>query len=170
MSKYNPNQKIGVVTLLEYIPGDRGNSTWNCLCECGKTRLINPSNLEKNPSSVCECPGIDNNEITLKYSQYKTNAKKKHREFLITRIQFENLILSKCHYCGSLDGFNGVDRVDNSKGYNLKNVVSCCYFCNQAKHIFDALEFDNWIDRLVDNRLKIKTERYFDIPEDHING
>ena len=29
--------------------------------------------------------------------------------------------------------FNGLDRVDSDKGYDLNNVVTCCIHCNIAK-------------------------------------
>ena len=29
--------------------------------------------------------------------------------------------------------YNGIDRVDNSKGYTLNNILVCCYDCNTKK-------------------------------------
>ena len=52
------------------------------------------------------------------------------------------LLYGCCFYCGTIPkmnnrGFlyNSIDRVDNSKGYIVGNVVTCCKRCNLAKHI-----------------------------------
>lgn len=29
--------------------------------------------------------------------------------------------------------YNGIDRVDNNKGYEIENVVTCCTDCNKKK-------------------------------------
>jgi hypothetical protein len=119
------------------------------------------------------CTAIYHNSISkrsghksLPYSQaaknelfydYKTKAKKKNREFILTQEEFENLILDKCYYCGELPingnskpkrlkdnnevfRYNGIDRKDNNKGYILENVVTSCGFCNHAK--FKSTEND----------------------------
>jgi hypothetical protein len=78
---------------------------------------------------------------------------------------FLELSQQPCHYCGRLphktysiasskkgkcsvamlqDGnfiYNGLDRVDNSKGHSPDNVVPCCYRCNTAKHTMTQEEF-----------------------------
>jgi hypothetical protein len=43
-----------------------------------------------------------------------------------------------CYYCKSQkeNEVNGIDRVDNSKGYTKDNCVSCCQFCNRMKLIY----------------------------------
>lgn len=37
-----------------------------------------------------------------------------------------------CLYCGFV-GFIGADRIDNSKGHTLDNILPCCDFCNIAR-------------------------------------
>lgn len=46
--------------------------------------------------------------------------------------QFAELVNSKCHYCGK-EPRNGVDRVDNTRGYVTDNVVPACLPCNVRK-------------------------------------
>lgn len=53
-----------------------------------------------------------------------------------------------CFYCGSL-GPNGIDRVDNSKGYTVENTVSCCWPCNRAKMDLTPKEFIENARRIV---------------------
>ena len=37
--------------------------------------------------------------------------------------------------------YNGIDRIDNSKGYEKYNSVSCCEKCNRMKNILGKAEF-----------------------------
>ena len=89
------------------------------------------------------------------YKNYKASANTRKLEFAISKEAFANLTKLNCFYCGveprsisapvstktsSLNAvenskyiYNGLDRVDNSKGYVLDNVVTCCEYCNRAK-------------------------------------
>lgn len=75
------------------------------------------------------------------------------------------VVFKKCHYCNiepfvstkiiNNNGaehflYNGIDRIDNNKGYVLNNVVPCCKQCNFAKYIQTYDEFKNYIKRLVE--------------------
>src|ERR1700683_3154757 len=79
-------------------------------------------------------------------TQYKSNAKRFNREWALSNEMFFSLISQNCHYCGIqpstllVEGYhkdeilyNGVDRVDSSKGYVEGNVVPCCTLCNRCK-------------------------------------
>ena len=39
---------------------------------------------------------------------------------------------NSCVYCGETDNL-GLDRLDNSKGHTIDNVVACCFVCNTAR-------------------------------------
>lgn len=45
---------------------------------------------------------------------------------------------------------NGLDRVDNNRGYMLDNIVACCKHCNIAKRDNTKEEFEAWALRLAD--------------------
>lgn len=86
----------------------------------------------------------------------------------ISIAKFEELIKANCHYCGSepchtkydkrfwdKNGgilsdvklvYNGLDRVDSSRGYFLDNVVTCCHRCNLAK---STLEVNTFLDHIT---------------------
>lgn len=99
------------------------------------------------------------------YHRYKSRAKVIKQEFLINKEDFRRLTSSSCHYCGvaperecligskkTCNGYykyNGLDRVDNSKGYTLHNVVPCCEMCNKAKRDLSSQVFESWINRLI---------------------
>jgi len=44
--------------------------------------------------------------------------------------------------------YNGIDRVDNTRGYTKDNIVPCCKRCNVAKNNMSLQEFLTWIERL----------------------
>ena len=93
--------------------------------------------------------------------------------------QFYSLSIRDCHYCGrssynsnyankalgdkrsSLHAkqtgdyyYNGLDRLDPSKGHLLNNVVACCRICNFAKSNLSLADFNNWIIRIKDYQLE----------------
>jgi hypothetical protein len=97
--------------------------------------------------------------------RYKTGARIRKISFALTTQEFRALVFAKCHYCGveprqkcvassrkEFVLYTGIDRVDNSKGYEAANCVPCCDICNKAKHTMSQSEFCAWIDRLVAHR------------------
>jgi hypothetical protein len=44
--------------------------------------------------------------------------------------------------------YNGIDRVDNTRGYSIDNCVACCKQCNWAKRELPQQEFIDWIHRV----------------------
>ena len=49
--------------------------------------------------------------------------------------------------------YNGLDRVDNNKGYFEDNVVPCCGVCNKMKGTMKQEEFLNLIFQIYNNRI-----------------
>ena len=47
--------------------------------------------------------------------------------------------------------YNGIDRVDSSKGYEYNNVVSCCKNCNSAKMQLSIKEFKEHIIKIYNH-------------------
>lgn len=103
----------------------------------------------------------------------KTRAKKKKIEFNIILDDFIFLSKQPCYYCGLLNSnfatdlavkkwqevknkentyiiikYNGLDRVDSSKGYTMDNVVPCCKYCNIAKNSMTQEEYVKFINRV----------------------
>lgn len=81
------------------------------------------------------------------WNHYVKGAKKRHLDFTLSKTLFESLLAEPCFYCGHHvpQQINGIDRVDNNKGYIEGNVVSCCETCNLAKGSNHPQEF---IDKL----------------------
>jgi len=79
-------------------------------------------------------------------SNYKIKAKKRGLVWDLTEEKFLELTKMDCHYCGREPSqkvwsrnpknryiYNGIDRVDNTKGYSSDNCVACCGDCNHIK-------------------------------------
>lgn len=84
-----------------------------------------------------------------KYNSYKTSANKRNIEFLITKEDFESIILQNCYICGknkSETHNNGIDRFDNNIGYLFENCRSCCGQCNFIKK---DLSYKDMIDKMI---------------------
>lgn len=90
------------------------------------------------------------------YKYYIQNANKRGLSFEISIEQFIELTSKNCFYCGIEPKqsyaflkethygeylYNGLDRVDNKKGYLLDNIVPCCGRCNHAKAQLSKVEF-----------------------------
>lgn len=94
------------------------------------------------------------------YRRYKNDAKTRNRSFCITKEEFRILTKCKCYFCGlepssimkgpGYNGdylYNGLDRLDNTKDYELSNCVTCCKICNRAKQTMTIEEFKTHIIR-----------------------
>jgi hypothetical protein len=69
-----------------------------------------------------------------KYMIYKNGALRRNHEFTLTVEEFTEFWQKGCYYCGTIIETIGLDRKDNSKGYNIDNVLACCATCNMMKH------------------------------------
>lgn len=85
-----------------------------------------------------------------RYKIYKFRAKSKGLAFDISKQEFDAMTRQTCVYCGKLDQYNGIDRVDNNKGYVPGNMVTCCQLCNVFKKDFTTMEFLSHCKSIVD--------------------
>jgi hypothetical protein len=70
------------------------------------------------------------------YNRYTIRASKKNLDFALSQDDFDAIKCQPCYLCGKQSNsqhLNGVDRLDNNKGYSLDNVKSCCFGCNHIK-------------------------------------
>lgn len=95
--------------------------------------------------------------------RYRTGAFERGYSFELGYEECQRLFGSKCKWCGSAPSashavgdrkqyrltYNGIDRLDNSKGYTIDNVAACCKVCNRAKNAMSVDEFESWIERLI---------------------
>lgn len=82
-----------------------------------------------------------------KFVIYKTNARAKGREFLLSKEEFIEIICKPCSYCG-IEKSNGIDRVNSKVGYTLSNSVPCCWRCNIMKRELSVPDFLEHIQKI----------------------
>lgn len=78
------------------------------------------------------------------YSTYIREAKERGLgDFELDFDVFSTLVKDHCYYCKSIvEGeINGIDRVNNDRGYMKDNCVSCCWKCNRMKYFYHPLFF-----------------------------
>ena len=155
---------------------NNGYMKWVIQCRfCHNTREV-PSYYLKRKVLSCNCDEwqeyfaekrgrkvLPNKQshVNVLYQHYKKSAISRNLEFDLGIDDFRNLIESQCHYCGVEPkvhftaigcageyAWNGIDRVDNSKGYLISNCVPCCKQCNFAKRTLGKKEFLDWIKRV----------------------
>jgi hypothetical protein len=84
--------------------------------------------------------------------RYKYQAKQRNLKFTLTEDQFMELTNRQCFYCGAPPSsvykrrkgsyrYNGIDRVENNKGYEIDNCVTCCSIHNRMKFQMSPEEF-----------------------------
>lgn len=132
-------------------------------CGCLKRGRISHKDRKLIPTK--SLPNINESpRINTKFSIYRSSARNRGLEFELSKEDFLNLITGECTYCGkkSETGFDlkslsvhttflGIDRVDNTKGYTINNVVSCCKLCNRMKMTLTKDEFLEQIARIYNH-------------------
>jgi len=166
--------RFGRLLVTEFIGSEKGRKAiWKCKCDCGNEVEVRGNSLTRKDTQSCGCFGKEQRikAKMLEYGEasindiinvYRINALKRGYEFMLTRYEFKDIILKNCYYCGKIpmqqshrmrfNGnivYNGIDRVDNSKGYTIDNVVPCCIQCNHAKTDYSIHEFKNWINTII---------------------
>ena len=180
-SKYEDltGKKFGKLFVIKYVTKDKhGHRMWLCQCDCGSETIVEGHNLKSGRQKSCHCGlgkpqfiGKGKAALNRLMDSYQRSAKKKELDFELSPDQFEILINGSCYYCGikplqvakpkhTRTGnylYNGIDRVNSSKGYILDNVVSCCKTCNYAKRSMSREKFLSWIERVYKHSIENNT-------------
>ena len=83
------------------------------------------------------------------YNCYVTRALAKDLAFELNEKIFMEICSKPCHYCcraSTKVNKNGVDRIDNTQGYNVQNCTSCCSECNAMK---TSMLYDDFINTCI---------------------
>jgi len=175
--RYEAGQKYGRLTLLRRDPKNRRR--WICRCDCGVERSFADTNVRSGASASCGCKRREllrqprchsyNPGARRVINSYRFNAKSAERQWSLTDQEALELFGRDCEYCGTPPSqvrrtagweftYNGIDRIDSSRGYESGNVVPCCKVCNRAKLDMPLHEFLVWVQRIAQrNRLFERT-------------
>jgi len=144
----------------------RKGAYWLCQCSCGNKAIVLGQNLRHGETKSCGCsvrlpPG--EGAFRLLFRRVKKQARDRDLVFKLGRDDTRRMMKQACFYCGieprqtsghatqRYNGsfiYNGLDRLDNNKGYTIDNVVACCRTCNFAKGTLSQNDFLSWLDRV----------------------
>lgn len=133
----------------------RRNPTKSCGCSL-KNRVCKPKK-EKTQEMI--------DEQYLKAMRHHINSRIKasNKEVTLTDEDLLSITKADCYYCGSKPSniirlkrkwgnidiiYQGIDRIDSSKGYIPDNVRPCCKHCNFAKSTLTETQFFEHIERI----------------------
>ena len=165
-------KRFGRLTVIRRSYLNNNKTYWLCKCDCGAEKIIRRDKLRSGNTKSCGClqkevmgnmrrmkVGFGNMRKAIR--NYKRSARMRGIGYNLTEGQFKEITQKDCFYCGVKPNqrmkspksngdyiYNGIDRVDNNKGYTIDNVVPCCGICNFAKHRLTTQEFKDWIERI----------------------
>lgn len=153
-------------------------------CKCGRIKEVQYNNIRNGASlccgfSPCKIP-INKNSRSIEttynslFYAYSAGAKKRNYSFDLTLDEFKGYLDKNCYYCNSKPSsvyqikdsktgkiraglpliYNGIDRLNNKIGYNIKNCITCCETCNRMKMKYDYDFFLNHIKKIFNNKIK----------------
>ena len=161
----------------------KGGITFKCLCKCGNTTTITQNQILKSKKKSCGCyrkefnieklyKGIGKSAISYILSSYRYGAFSRSLEFHLEQQDIFNIVTKPCYYCGqeksmnythknkkgvtsllTYFGYNGIDRLDSSKGYFLNNCVPCCKQCNVMKMDYSEKDFIDKIKKIYEYKI-----------------
>jgi hypothetical protein len=162
------------LTIINYI-GKREERHWYTMdCDCGQriTEAIHRVKNGHKKSCGCAARASRPNTRRLGYgiaarnsvlAAYKYGATTRKIEWRLSDAEAIALFDGRCFYCGVHPSntarrrgthgefrYNGIDRMDNDRGYESGNVCSCCGECNYLKSNKTLEEFMEWIARTVE--------------------
>jgi len=150
---------IGYLSAVSVTPEKYGREfLWEWKCVCGKKIVRRPSQIKAGRNKSCGCKQAEMVDKAKRlpageaafrqlFRSYKNGARNRNYSFDLSMEDFRELTKQNCYYCGDTPSliysikanntknyvYNGVDRIDNTKGYIKGNVVPCCGTCNRMK-------------------------------------
>lgn len=129
---------------------------------CTKCRSVSGANAVRGKPAHNRLKG-DIGSFNLLLARYRAGAKARGLAFELDRDGFRKLTKSECHYCGAQPGqaiagrkgdptpyvYNGVDRIDSTRGYVHLNTVACCGVCNYMKGDMSYEDFMRHVVRIA---------------------
>lgn len=174
------NQRFGILTVIKKLDYKKHNHIiWECLCDCGNIITATGQSLKSKNTNSCGCRNINNkyaknndfetSSFNKLFRTYKNRSKKINKSFNLSENDVKILTSNNCFYCDSKPNqriylnviskhkffyiYNGIDRLDNSLGYEVDNCVSCCDTCNTMKMALGEQEFYTHIKRIHDHSI-----------------
>lgn len=176
-------QRYGRLIAIQYVGWNGAYKTlWQFRCDCGSIIVRRLAQVRRGDVRSCGClrheggykapnrlaPGESSfNQL---YARYRKGARVRQLNWALDKQTFRRIVDGDCYYCGQgpaqrhlttpqTNGayvYNGIDRADNNRGYELDNVVSCCGECNHAKGVRGSIAFLAWVERVYRHRVETR--------------
>jgi hypothetical protein len=164
-------KRFGKLTATNRMKAIDNKSYRLCHCDCGKKSWVRTGDLLRiRFLKSCGCTqrynklGEGRAARNAVLYDYKRHAIERGLVWRLTENQFDSFITSPCFFCGgeplsikrskNHTGdfiYNGIDRLNNKRGYVSGNVVTCCKICNRAKNNMTLNAFKAWIRAIRTN-------------------
>lgn len=169
------NKRYGRAVVQQFAGIEKRKALWNCLCDCGVQFVTTGISLRKGTTKSCGCLQRERaataNRIVkgqasfnALYYKYRKQAERRKIPFELDKATFAKITKENCFYCGTKPKqkfqqkqyygaytYNGIDRIDNNKGYTINNSIPSCKQCNYAKRDLSQGEFEKWIRKIYLN-------------------
>ena len=166
--------KFNMLTVIDgFHNKEKSQMLWICKCDCGSNKKVitRGADLKNGKTKSCSCLKANRlpygeNAFNRLYDTYKRRALQKGLPFELSKEEFKKITSDNCFYCGISPKqeaiptykrnfgnyiYNGIDRIDSSKGYKSDNIVPCCGQCNVAKNNYSKDEFLSWVKKIYEN-------------------
>lgn len=143
---------------------EQDKGMWFCECDCGGSKIVSTKHLRNKNIISCGC--------IRKRSKNKREATARiiwsnvYSDSNLTFEQFFDKSQLNCYYCGIIPSrvykeftYNGLDRIDNSKGHTDDNTVPCCTDCNYSKRDRSLDDFELWVDLIYTHLFEKKMQK-----------
>lgn len=156
--------------------GSQPKRAFRFQCDCGNVVVRTLMDVRRLDTMSCGCHKRDlarawgersrlaegESSFRSLFYTYRRHARTLSLPFELTEEGFRGLTSASCYYCNTepvqrkkataeshgVYRYNGIDRLDSTKGYVAGNVVSCCGPCNRAKGATPVHEFLDWVRRV----------------------
>lgn len=153
-----------------------GKTIWELKCDCGKIVKSRYDHVVRGQTRSCCCFRKQQSEKRRKYDPIISSAREVYnRSYSDMDCDFETfykLSQQNCYYCDSQPTlifnvgrrrssnnqlkygnfvYNGLDRLNNSIGHSIGNIVPCCWTCNYMKRTLTVEEFLTHISKIYNN-------------------
>lgn len=143
--------RFGKLVAIKNIGSTGNGSIWECQCDCGGKKNVARGNLISGSSNSCGCIKVGNRALppneacsNAVWNMFVQRCKKRKMKFDISKTNLLQLVIKPCFYCGLKSSnyikqkygefyYNGLDRIDNTKGYIENNILTCCKHCNALR-------------------------------------
>jgi len=163
-------KRFNSLTALYYDHSGRGGAWWMFRCDCGTERGFPGSPVANGYIKSCGCL-TNRTDQDVYYLKYRTQAERDNREFSLSIDEFWDIVTQNCYLCGAGPSLrrmgngskhhmvvNGIDRVDNAKGYTLENSRPCCSLCNRSKMDHKLSKWLDWLKRAYNHQFSTEAD------------